>query len=235
MSASGANTAERGPTHTRASPLRSRRPLVVALSDAERRVQHRHHVAEARLESATATWGVSAISGTSTIAERPAASVACHRAQVDLGLARAGHAVEQDSPPGRAVAVRRPGAVPRRSGRAARVRARAAAAPARGAGRPSAAAPPPARAHRMTGRAPAQDAQVEPDQAPGLAAGAGWLGPELGGDRRPRARQGLSSSRWRLGEARGRRPRSAPPRPPASARRPGPAWPGRPRLRPAPA
>ena len=46
MSASGASTAERGPTQTRASPLAQPQPLVVALALAERRVQHRDDVAE---------------------------------------------------------------------------------------------------------------------------------------------------------------------------------------------
>ena len=50
MSASGANTAERGPTHTRASPGAQPQPLVVALALAEPRVQHRDDVAEPRLE-----------------------------------------------------------------------------------------------------------------------------------------------------------------------------------------
>ena len=40
---------------------------------------------------------MSAISGTSTIAERPAASVGLDGSQVDLGLARAGHSLQEES------------------------------------------------------------------------------------------------------------------------------------------
>ena len=46
--------------------------------------------------------GVSAISGTSTIAPRPCASAAAAALQVDLGLARAGDAVQQQRAPARA-------------------------------------------------------------------------------------------------------------------------------------
>ncbi len=50
-------------------------PLVVALADAERRVQNRHDIAE-RAWKRQSVCGVSAISGTSTIADRPACSAA---------------------------------------------------------------------------------------------------------------------------------------------------------------
>ena len=81
----------------RCAPRRSRRrtPLVVALAGAELGVQHRDRVAEARRRSAPTICGVSAISGTSTIAPRPRASAVAGGAQVDLGLARAGDAVQQ--------------------------------------------------------------------------------------------------------------------------------------------
>ncbi len=51
------------------------RPLVVALTRAELRVKDRHRVAESTLE-ARRRLGVSAISGTRTIAERPRSSAA---------------------------------------------------------------------------------------------------------------------------------------------------------------
>ena len=71
MSASGANTAERGPTHTRASPLRSRSHSSWRSPLAEAGVQHGDDVAEPAPGSARAACGVSAISGTSTIAAAP--------------------------------------------------------------------------------------------------------------------------------------------------------------------
>ena len=75
MSASGANTAERGPTHTRASPERSR-------SHSSWRSPWPSPEWSTATTSPNRAWnrptvcGVSAISGTSTIAPRPAASVA---------------------------------------------------------------------------------------------------------------------------------------------------------------
>ena len=76
MSASGANTAERGPTHTRASPERSR-------SHSSWRSPWPSPEWSTATTSPNRAWnrptvcGVSAISGTSTIAPRPAASVSC--------------------------------------------------------------------------------------------------------------------------------------------------------------
>ena len=66
---SGAKTAERGPTQTRASPVRSRIHSSWR-SPAASGVQDGDHVAEA-LDEAPNVCGVSAISGTSTIAPRP--------------------------------------------------------------------------------------------------------------------------------------------------------------------
>ena len=51
LAATGAKTAERGPTAIRASPRAQPPPLVVALALAERGVQQRDRVAEARLEA----------------------------------------------------------------------------------------------------------------------------------------------------------------------------------------
>ena len=77
MSASGANTAERGPTHTRASPAAQPQPLLVALALAEARSGAPPRCRRSAPGSGPTVCGVSAISGTSTIAPRPAASVAC--------------------------------------------------------------------------------------------------------------------------------------------------------------
>ena len=103
-SASGAKTAERGPTQTRASPLRSRahsswRSPAPSLECRTATVSPKR-VDEARRRSAASA----PISGTSTIALCPRSSASRDGAQVDLGLARAGDAVQQQPLAGRRAA-----------------------------------------------------------------------------------------------------------------------------------
>ena len=93
-SESGANTAERGPTQTRASPVAQAAPLVVALADAELGVHHRDLVAEALLEARRRLRRQRDLrhhhDRRASLGERLGDGP-----QVDLGLARAGDAVEQ--------------------------------------------------------------------------------------------------------------------------------------------
>ena len=90
----GAKTAERGPTQTRASPRRSRAHSSWR-SPSESLECSTATVSPKRSTKRATICGVSAISGTSTITPRPAASVSAAALQVDLGLARAGDAVQQ--------------------------------------------------------------------------------------------------------------------------------------------
>ena len=90
----GANTAERGPTHTRASPARSRRHSLVALARGSRECSTAT-VSPKRSMKRPTICGVSAISGTSTIAPRPLLERVGRGAQIDLGLARARDAAQQ--------------------------------------------------------------------------------------------------------------------------------------------
>ena len=92
----GAKTAERAPTTILASPLRDPLALVAPLGVAQARVEDRDAIAEAGAHAARATAGASAISGTSRIVPSPRSSAACASLEVDLGLARAGRAVEQE-------------------------------------------------------------------------------------------------------------------------------------------
>ena len=187
-------------------PAREPLPLVVALALAERRVHAPRRRRRSAPGSARRACGVSAISGTSTIALRPAASVACDRLQVDLGLARSGHPVEQELPP-----VGRPRR-PRSASRTARAR-RCCSAVSAGA---------PTRSPRRRGGAPAA-ARREPlrdrDQAPRLEP-AQARGSELGGDHLAARRARERGSRWPVAQ-RGASPASAA-RPARSARPPVP-------------
>ena len=92
--APAANTAERAPTTTRASPAAMRAcsaPLRAGVSA----LCSTATVSPNRATNRPAVCGVSAISGTSTTAPLPCASARSITAQVDLGLARAGDAVQQ--------------------------------------------------------------------------------------------------------------------------------------------
>ena len=94
-SGTGANTAERAPTTTGASPdaIRSRSSRRSASLSAEWRTATR---SPKRARKRPSVCGVSAISGTSTIAPRPRRERRRARADVHLGLAAPGRAVEQD-------------------------------------------------------------------------------------------------------------------------------------------
>ena len=100
---SGANTAERGPTQTRASPPAQAQPLVVALAGREPRVQDGDGVAEAGAKRASGLRASARSRGRARSTPRPRASAASAAAQVDLGLARAGDAVQQQLAARRAV------------------------------------------------------------------------------------------------------------------------------------
>ena len=69
-------------------------PFVVALAHAERRVQHRHHVAKARLKSPQDLRRERDLGDQHDRRAAPLQGI-LDRVQVDLGLARAGHAVQQ--------------------------------------------------------------------------------------------------------------------------------------------
>ena len=77
------------------------RPLVVALARARAWSAGRRRCRRSASTKRDTICGVSAISGTSTITPRPCASAARGRPQVDLGLARAGDAVQQQPLAGR--------------------------------------------------------------------------------------------------------------------------------------
>ena len=147
--------------------------------------------------SARRACGVSAISGTSTIALRPASSAACDRLQVDLGLARAGDAVEQEPPAGR-----------RAGGAAERLEHRA-SAPRCSAVSGGAASRRPRRRGGARARGGArcssrdQAARLQPAQAARSRA--------RRRPRRPVALERSSSSRWRSVRRRCRRRARAPP------------------------
>ena len=93
-SGSGRNTAERVPTTTRASPRAARRPGARALAVAQPRVQRVHRHAEARAEARQRLRGQADLrhQHQRLLAARQAVG---DRVQVDLGLAAAGDAVEQ--------------------------------------------------------------------------------------------------------------------------------------------
>ena len=160
-------------------------PLVVALAGAEPRVQHRHDRSPKRAWKRPTICGVSAISGTSTIAPRPRVERRGRGPQVDLGLARAGDAVQQE---GRSAAGRPGGAARPRSGRAPRPARRS--GPARGPGRA-------ADARRRRGAGAAPGARARPARGPPGAAGCRGR-PRAGGRQRTGgARSASSAARWR--------------------------------------
>ena len=105
-SRTGAKTAERGPTQTLASPLRRRLPLVVALPGGEGRVQDREAVAEAGAEAGHRLRGEADL-GDEDDRTLAALQRRLDRGQVDLGLARAGDAVEEQLARGAGLAVER--------------------------------------------------------------------------------------------------------------------------------
>ena len=70
-------------------------PLVVALADAQRRVQHRHHVAEAGLKAPQHLRGERDL-GHEHDRRAPGRERRLHRPEIDLGLARAGDPLEQE-------------------------------------------------------------------------------------------------------------------------------------------
>jgi hypothetical protein len=70
------------------------RPLVVAFTPAQRRMEHGHHVAEAGLEAAQRLRGEGDL-GDQDDGRAPGIKRRLHRLQVDLGLARAGDSVQQ--------------------------------------------------------------------------------------------------------------------------------------------
>ena len=96
MSASGASTAERGPTHTRASPLRSRSHSSWRSPWLERRVQHRDDVAEPGAEPRQRLRGQADL-GDEHDRAAPGLERRLDRTQVHLGLARAGDTVQQQA------------------------------------------------------------------------------------------------------------------------------------------
>ena len=100
-SGSGAKTAERAPTTTRTSPRDRRLAHRPALAVGDAGVQHRDQIAEARGEAAAR----SAARARSRARARAPSSAARERAlggaQVDLGLAGSGDAVEQEIAPAR--------------------------------------------------------------------------------------------------------------------------------------
>ena len=149
--ASGANTAERGPTQTRASPRRRRSPLVVALAVGELRVQDGDGVAEALHEPRDDLRRQRDLGDEHDHVAAGGERLG-RRAQVDLGLARAGHAVQQEPLPRRGRADREQrGLLLGREGRPrarARRRRRARARGGRRAARSSGARGPPAAAAR---------------------------------------------------------------------------------------
>ncbi len=150
-----------------------------------------------RARSRDSSWGVSAISGTRTIDPRPRAARLGHGPQVDLGLARARHPVQQQRP---AVVHRRDRPRPERlglvAGEGGRLVAlgRAAADRLEGPGR---------------GRA---GLEVDgPRPRPSAAASAWWCRPPGTGRRRPsrRRRRRAPPPRRGGGGCRGRAPRRA--------------------------
>ena len=146
---------------------------------------------------------MSAISGTSTIAERPGLQRSLDRVQVDLGLARAGHAVQQEA----------------RARRRRRRRSRGAAAPARAADRRSAAGACTAAlpSGRATGAAGARGDSIRTSPRASQAPQA--PGPELGGGRRAAERKRLELAALALGEAGGGVGQRRPARLPSTRRR----------------
>ena len=93
---SGAKTAVRVPTTTRASPRRIAPPLVVALPGREARNAGRRAGRRRRDRSRSAICGTRLTSGTSTIADPPSPQRLLDRGEVDVGLARRGDALEQE-------------------------------------------------------------------------------------------------------------------------------------------
>ena len=91
-------------------------PLVVALADAERRVQHGDDVAEAGLEAPQHLRGERDL-GHEHDRRAPGLQRRLHRPEIDLGLARAGDALQQE--PGMAAARARGAPPPARSSAAA--------------------------------------------------------------------------------------------------------------------
>ncbi len=81
--------------HPRLAAAKSQ-PFVVALAAAKRRMQDRDHVAEARLKAPQHLWRQSDLGHQH---DRRAAGLErrLHRMQIDLGLARAGDAVQQET------------------------------------------------------------------------------------------------------------------------------------------
>ncbi len=91
----GANSAERAPTTTRAAPVRSRSHWSNR-SPGDSRLCSTATSSPNRARKRPTVCGVSEISGTSTIDAAAGLEHFLDSAQVDLGLARSGHAVDQD-------------------------------------------------------------------------------------------------------------------------------------------
>ena len=193
-------------------------PLVVALALAERGVQQRHGVAEARAEPPHGLRRERDLGHEHDHAP-PALERRGRRAEVDLGLARAGDPVEQL----RAALARsrRPRRAARRSARPRRRRARRSAAT--GAGR--------AARSRRARAPPAAAARTDPGPRRAAARRSARAGSPSGARRRaapPSARPTARSAAARAAAARARAPApaSSSTRPPSTARaRPAPRGP----------
>ena len=177
-------------------------------------------VAEALPRSAPAVCGVSAISGTSTIAERPRSSARGDRAQVDLGLAAAGHAVQQQRRARGAASIRRGDRLERGALRGGRLDAAGARAhaldprPARRLGRLFAGRTRPRRSRLRSVACPRPATRATDAALAGPAASASsaarWRAPSAAAPLRPSAARPAVGELGAQRAPRAQRPRRAP-------------------------